>query len=202
MNNEFEYYLIENAGVPSVPLLMNNDAMNPRGEGLITVYSSTYEKVDSPIYLSINPPCPAKPNFNVDFLQHPFSVYSQKIHDVLKPMNIKNYSLLPCIIADKRGEQHKDFWLEHIYNAIPCIDTEKSECRYISFGKTWGSFKKIVLKNELLKDIPPEERLIFRPAETSEFMLYHKSIVDAVMAVKPVNIKFIPVDEWYQGIQF
>ena len=202
MNNEFEYYLIENAGVPSVPLLMNNDDMNPKGNRLSVVYRSTRVVVDSPIYLSINPPYPAKPNFDVDFLQHPFSVYSQKIHDVLIPLNIKDYNLLPCIIVDRKGEEYKEFWLEHIYNAIPCIDTEQSGCRYIAFGKTWGNFKKIVLKNELLEEIPLEDRLIFRPKETSEFMLYHRTIVNAIMAVKPINIKFIPVDKWYQGIQF
>ncbi len=194
MENEFEYYRIIPSGGLSAPLLMNHDEMNPKGEGHNLSYSSKYEEVNSPIYLAINPPCPAKPNFNVDLLTTPHAVYSQKIHDVLMQFDIKDYQLFYSIIIDKKGEEHKDFWLEHVYNRIECIDTEKSECRYIPFGKTWGSFRKIVLKNELLKEIPLEERLIFRPEETYEFVLYHKTIVDAIMAAKPINIRFIPTE--------
>lgn len=202
MDFEFDYYLISSAGVPNVPILMNHDELNSEDFDYDVVYDNSYVEVDFPIYLALNPPYPAKPNFNADLFQTPLAVYSQKIHDILIQFDIKNYQLIPGIIVDRTGEEHTGFWLEHIYNEIACIDTEKSECDYIAFGKTWGHFEKIVLNNELLKEVPLKDRLIIWPAETSEFMLYHKTIVDAIMAVKPINIKFIPVNEWYQGIQF
>lgn len=195
MDSEFDYYLISSTGEPNVPILMNHDELNSEDFDYDVVYDNSYVEVDSPIYLALNPPYPAKPNFNADLFQTPLAVYSQKIHDVLIQFDIKKYQLLPGIIVDRKGEEHKGFWLEHIYNEIPCIDTEKSECDYIPFGKTWGHFEKIVLNNELLKETPLKDRLIIWPAETSEFMLYHKTIVDAIMEVKPINIKFIPIDE-------
>ena len=199
MDYEFDYYLIGEAGEPSVPLLKNNDEVDPKGTKPISFKSPV--ELDSPIYLAINPPYPAKPNFNVDLLILPSAVYSQKIYDVLAPLNIKNYQLLPGIIVDRKGEEHKNFWLEHAYHRISCIDTEKSNGKFNSFTKMWRSFESIVLREELLKEVPLEERLIFRPMETRQFVLYHKSIVDAIMAVKPVNISFMPIVEWHEGVQ-
>jgi hypothetical protein len=43
---------------------------------------------------------------------------------------------------------------------------------------------------------------VYVSKEACKFILYHKSVVDIIMAVNPEGIVFTPVEEWYDGQQF
>ena len=200
MEHNFDYYLINNTGEPNVPLLMCNDDINSRGTDFI--YLDEFAQIEKPVYLALNPPVPPKPNLNVDFLELPSAVFSQKVADVLLSMSIEGYQLVPAIIVDNKKNEHADFWIENAYTCLKCFDDEKSIYEMDDFTETWGEIEKIVFDKEALMKIPLKNRYIFRSEEASEFVFYHKTIVDAIMAAKPINIKFIPIEKWCQGVQF
>jgi hypothetical protein len=58
------------------------------------------------------------------------------------------------------------------------------------------SIDRFTLDKEVLGKIPLEERLIFRLEEDETMKLYHKSIVDAIMAVNPTGVQFTKVEDW------
>ncbi len=193
MENEFEYYLISNTGEPNVPLLMCNDEMNSRGTDFI--YLDEFAQIENPIYLALNPPVPPKPNLNVDYLQLPSAVFSQKVYNLLSSLNISGYQLVPAVIVDNKRKEYEGFWIENAYTCFKCFDDEESIYEIDDFTETWEQVEKLVLDREAIKKIPLKDRYIFRSEELCEFVLYHKTIVDAIMEVNPTGIRFIPVEE-------
>jgi hypothetical protein len=116
-------------------------------------------------------------------------------------MNIKGIQLIPAIITGKNDEIYENYWYIHIINHYSVIDKEKSECKWNTLGKIWV-LNKLVLDEEKLKSIPLNERLVFRMPEYRVESLFHKSVVDAVMATNPEGVVFYNVKEWNSGTPF
>jgi hypothetical protein len=194
MNNEFEYYFIGRANNEQYPLLTEDSDCPP--------YSYEKVRIENPQSMSyrLGKPVPRKPKM-VDFHSSPDSVISKKIFDVLDNMNIKGIQLIPAIITGKNDEIHENYWYIHIINHYSVIDKENSECEWNTLGKIWA-LDKLVLDEEKLKPVPLDERLIFRMQEYSAKTLFHKSVVDAIMATNPEGVVFYNIREWYDGIQF
>ncbi|GHS90140.1 hypothetical protein FACS189487_11490 [Campylobacterota bacterium] len=138
----------------------------------------------------------------VDHLSCDHSVFSKKVYDVLEPLNIKGLQLVPVIITGNKGEEYDNYWVANIYNTIECFDKEKSVYKYSDFLACWERIEKLVLDKEKLSKIPLDERLVFIPKETSQFIVYHKSIVDVILSVNPEGVFFVPVEKWARGQQF
>jgi hypothetical protein len=60
----------------------------------------------------------------------------------------------------------------------------------------------MVINQELMSQVPLEERLMYVSKESSAYVFYHKSIVDLIMSVNPTGVVFVPVEKWYNGIAF
>jgi hypothetical protein len=107
MNNEFEYYLIESDGKYASPLLMNDDEVNSGGTAFLRRYTPIDENVVT--HLVFNPPIPPKPDMT-DYLDlNCRAVFSRKVRDVLKEMNIKDFQLVPAIIKDPKGNEYSEY---------------------------------------------------------------------------------------------
>jgi predicted glycosyltransferase len=78
-------------------------------------------------------------------------------------------------------------------NKIEAMDKEKSEYEY---EFRIYSIYKFVLDREALKKIPLEKRLVFRLREALSRTVFHKSIVDAIMAENPTGVQFRPIENW------
>jgi len=72
-----------------------------------------------------------------------------------------------------------------------CVDLDKSEN---DDGVLWG-LEKLVLDDALIATIPLQQRLIFKMAEDNTF-LFHKSVVERIMATNPINLTFIPSTQY------
>jgi hypothetical protein len=199
--NEFDYYFIESTGGVDVPLLECNDVDK---YALDFLAYDEFAEIVTPVYLCFNEETTKglKTPRMVDFHTLPHTVFSQKVFDVLSPMQLEGVQLVPAIITGNNGEEYKNYWILHTYKQIECFDKEKSIYKIGAFTKRWSCEKKVYLNKEALAEIPLEKRLLFVSKETSRFELYHKSIVDAIMAVNPEGLTFIPVEEWYEGVQF
>ena len=77
------------------------------------------------------------------------------------------------------------------------MDREKSTFDWDDDLSLANPIEKLVLNEELLNSIPLEERLIFRLEENKVFEIYHKSIVDTIMATNPEGIMFTSVADWH-----
>lgn len=187
--NEFEYYLIGSNGDPSSPLL--------RGDDLNTNFLSRTEPVntDLPIKLTFNSPIPRKP-IMMDYHSMPHSVVSKKIYDVLDSLNIYGVEYLPAVVRDsKTDDLHSDYFIIHVCNRISCLDMNKSEYSMSKVLNSVSQIDKLVLDKEILSNIPLEKRLIFLLKEGVSKKIYHKSIVDAIMATNPEGVVFSKIED-------
>jgi hypothetical protein len=194
--NDFEYYLIFAKEIPSSPAIGLTDEMD---EDEIMVEESI--EVDI-VTLEYDEPYPKKPVM-VDF--HDSGVigaFSDKIYDVLAPMKIKGIQLIPATILDPRNNVvYDNYYFLHIYNYLKCLDKNKSIYTPDRVGGV-ASIDKMILDTNVLSKIPLEERLIFRLGEMYTHQLFHKSVVDKIMAANPEGIRFVKVEDFHMGSAF
>ena len=189
--NEFnkEYFRIGRVNNNSYPILAVSN-------GGIYERKRNYVENPEPMEYRIKGTVPAKVSM-VDFHKTPYSVVSQKIHDILAKLNIKGLQLIPATIIGKNDEKFEKYWFLNIYNKISAMDREKSTFDWDDDLSLANPIEKLVLNEKLLSGIPLEERLIFRLEENKVFEIYHKSVVDAIMATNPEGIMFTSVADWH-----
>ena len=136
-------------------------------------------------------PIPSKPVIG-DYFAQPESVISKKIVDILEPMKIKGIQLIPATVKSNKGDIYEDFFYVYIHY-IEAMDKEKTTYE-LDYGMY--SFDSFLLDEKILRNIPLEERLIFKMVEDRTIMLYHCSIVNAIMATNPEGVKFTKVEDW------
>ena len=192
--NEFDYYLIQRDNSFMSPLLRNNDDVNPSG----TMFLRNLERVapETIIHLVFNPPYPPKPDMTDYLFLQCRAVFSEKIYDVLKNINIKDFQLVPSVIKSNKGEEYTGYWIAGVYKEFAFLDKDKSEYSRIDAKGRWGGVEKMVINQEEVSKVSLEERLMYVSKEDPAHVFYHKSIVDLIMSVNPTGIRFISVEEW------
>jgi len=121
-----------------------------------------------------------------DYIGVPDSVVSKRIYDILHPLNIHGIQLLPSAVY-LNGEKYEGYWAIHIWNYIKCIDVEASDVEITMAGVYGG---RIVIDAKRFEKIPLKERLIFRSEEGEMLKIFHKTIVEKILAVKPTGLVF------------
>ena len=187
-----EYYIISRANNNNHPLFEWDQL-----SGMF--YKGRPVEISEPVKLRLGSPVPKKPEM-VDYHSLPESVVSERIKNVLEPMTIVGIQFVPVKVQGKNEGEFFDYWLMHIYKKISCMDRKKSDYKVSESGRI--SVRKLVIDEAVVKDIPLEKRLVFELKEGASLFLVHKSVRDAVMAVNPVGVEFIDVDEWGIGSAF
>lgn len=204
MENEFDYYLIGNSFKGGrVPLLEVDDSVDPSGTDFLDFYNKV--PADYAAHLCFGPPVPSNPSLDVDGLAlgDKCCVFSEKIYNAVYPHHFKGLQFVPAVIRGMKDEKISGFYIANIYRILPSFDQEQSIYKRVNklTGK-WDGIKKIVLDKERLSKIPVEDRLVFVAEEKPAFVLYHKTIVDAIMSTNPEGITVTPVEEWHEGGRF
>lgn len=194
--NEFEYFKIDVNFTKSFPLIVPDEESDHTNEYIGDKFSPYYQKeIPKPKTMEFvfGPPIPRNPVVG-DYLSQPESVVSKKIADVMIPMKIKGIQLIPATVMSNKGDLYEDFYYIHIYNHIEAMDKEKSDFKVNKYGIYFiNSFR---LDEKVLKEIPLKERLVFKLKEKGALKLYHRSVVDAIMATEPEGVQFIRVENW------
>ena len=189
--NEFEYYVIERSGNKAYPLIKTHDDSDITRE-----YMEKKAYIENPelMAFAFKKPYPRKAVIGDYFALR--GVVSQKIADVLLPMNIKGIQLISATVTSNKGELYEGFYYINIYHVIEAMDRDKEKSKYDldEYGVSW--IDRFSLDKEVLKQIPLEERLIFLLKEHCGIKLYHRSVVDAIMAVNPEGVRFVKVEDW------
>jgi hypothetical protein len=192
--NEFEYYLIGRAGDAAYPLLKCDDDSEHTQE---YVYDNKENEIINPqeMEFTFRKPYPRKPVIG-DYFSQTESIVSEKIKNVLEPLKIKGIQLIPATVTSNKGDLYEDYYYIHIYHIIKAMDMDRNNSVYKQLSGGSYSIDRFTLDKEVLGKIPLEERLIFRLEEDETMKLYHKSIVDAIMAVNPTGVQFTKVENW------
>jgi len=194
-NYNEEYYIIG----------MNNNGSQPHldAENGSPDYYHKETVIEKPkkMKFKLGYPIPRKPKM-VDYHPTPYTVISPKIQEIIENFNLKGVQLLPLVIKGKNDELYKDYKLIHIYKIIPALDKGKSDFKWVSNLNIANPIRRLRLKEKVLDEISLEDRLLFRLEENTVFELYHKKIVDAILATNPEGISFTKVSEWNIGSAF
>jgi len=87
---------------------------------------------------------------------------------------------------------NRDYLYINCMPEIKCVDLVNSEYDGVDKSGIFG-LEKLVLDDSLLSVIPLNQRLIFMMKESAR-VLFHKSVVERIMATDPINIIFIPCE--------
>lgn len=193
MNYDNQYYMEMASGNDNYPLLDWNE------DNYDTTEFDRLEpiEVDVLLNLTVGPPEPDHPEF-VDYHSQPDPVFHKRIYDVLEKMNIKGIQLFEAQIWE--GDiTHPDYYIMNVFNVISCLHRDRSK-----YKEDDGDFfiDKLSLDEKVLDKIPENERLICRLRENRGIILWHKKIVESIMAINPKGIRFTRVDQWSIGSAF
>ncbi|MER2497080.1 hypothetical protein ABS858_13360 [Vibrio neptunius] len=98
----------------------------------------------------------------------------------------------PAFIKNSKG--HRDYLFINYLQELKCLDLDKSEYTCVdSFGGVTG-LEKIVIDENFLAETPLNQRLIFMMEESAR-ILFHRTIVERIMATNPINTTFIPCEQ-------
>lgn len=127
-----------------------------------------------------------------DYHYFNYLVFSKKITKILHRLNLPGIEYLPAEITDKKGNIYSNYNIIHICNRIPCMDKERSAWRAPLFDKEKVmAIDILTLDSEKLNAVPLSDRRLFNLSECPAYTLFHKSIVDSILASKPTGLKFV-----------
>jgi hypothetical protein len=187
------YYVAEPENNDNYPMLSWDDPRSrnvARNEEVVTT---------TPVRLRLGAPVPKTPQM-VDFHILPEPVISKKLRDVLEPMKLPLVQMVPVQIVTETGTHH-DYSLFHVRNRLQCLNISMS--RYEANGR--GEIlilEKPVLDERVLGKVPEEDRRVFRPVEYSGLWLFHEKVMRAIMAARPVGLRFFHVRDWSDTVVF
>jgi hypothetical protein len=138
----------------------------------------------------------------VDHHSLPEPVVSTRLKDVLEPLNLYGVQIVPADVR-MRDDTTLRYWLLHLWHEIPCMDRKRSVFKPSSDGVFLLSLDRLVLDEQVLKDIPLEKRLVFL-LEEDTVHLFHGSVVERIMALQPPpeGLRFVPVEQWGDASAF
>lgn len=138
-----------------------------------------------------------------DYHLYDYIVFSEKIVDVLKEINPYKIEFLEAELTDKRGNTNYDYYVMHVCNRVQCFVKEKSAWTPPAFDPNEVmSIDIMTIDMDKLEKIPLEQRLIFDLEECFAYTLFHESVVDAILATEPTNIRFVSVNAWHSNINW
>ncbi|MFP2927219.1 imm11 family protein [Pyxidicoccus sp. 3LG] len=188
-----EYFVVMRAGPSSYPLVEWDEFSG-------SFYKGVFAPVSRPIRLRLGAPVPRAPVM-VDYHSLPDPVVSERLKDVLEPLDLHGVQLVPADVKVTPDDVRR-YWMMHVYNEITCIDRQRS---LLSIDEDDGDvlgIKKLVLDEEVLRGIPLEKRRVFALAESVSTILFHQSVMEPVMALKPEGVRFLRADLWNDGAGF
>ena len=190
-----QYYILECENNDNYPLLEWDDDRNDSDGGELADMEPLV--VDDTINLILGEPIPDNPVL-VDYHYLPPDVFSDKVANVLAAMKLYQTQLFPARIHHA-GKVTAGYQILHVYNEIQCMHMERSiyRKRTVSYA-----VEKLSLNEEVLSSIEESQRFVFLLEESPDKKLYHQKVVDSIMQVNPVGLRFIRLDEWDIGSAF
>jgi len=196
MENNSEYFILKRENNKNYPLLVAEENVD------YEYCKDIIENIENiKIEYSLRKPIPKKPEF-VDYHPSPKSIISEKIKEMLLDFKLEKVQFIPAIIYGKNDEIYDNYFYFHIYNYIEVLDKENSKYEWLETANVASPIEKLVLRKDVLYQIPLEKRLIFRLKENHTFEIFHKKVVDKILEINPSGLRFIKVEDWNISVPF
>ena len=133
-----------------------------------------------------------------DFHSQPLPVYSQRAKEIIEQFSLKGNQLFPITITHK-DNKFKNYFILHCHHRVRAMHKERSK-----FQKEGLMYfiDSLSLDENILDEIPEEERMIFGLKEKAAMILYHEKIVKALEAAEVTGVRFVKVKDWNVGSAF
>lgn len=157
-------------------------------------------QVEEPVKLKLGEPVPPQPVM-ADFHSLPAPVVSTRLKEAFEAAALHGVQLVPADV--QVGDSVLRYWLLHMWRRLACMDRVRSRFEFDEDGDLLLSLDKLFLDESVLGEVPLEERLAFRLAE-SVVHVFHRTVVERVLALSPPpeGLRFIPVAEWGDSSAF
>lgn len=186
-----EYFVLMRSGSPEFPLLEWDGSYGGFGK-LLPV------NLTQPVRLRLGEPVPRQPRM-VDYHSLPEPVVSERLKKALEAMSLPSIQFVPADVMAP-GQGILRYWIVHVYREVACLDRGRSVVSATPRG-TLSGVGRLVLAESVLREIPLEERLVFLLAEYP-VLLFHESIKQRVLALRPEGLRFVPVAQWSDATGF
>lgn len=133
-----------------------------------------------------------------DYLRAPEALLSPRLGQVLAALDIHGVQLVPAQVRDPASPEAppQPYLLLNVTNLLECIDRQSSVLDTSSNGDLIWSIERLVLREDVLERVAPEQRRVFQLAEDSNVILVHQSVRDALLAAGPSGIRFHAAYGW------
>lgn len=123
-------------------------------------------------------------------------LFSKRVKEVLELFDY--FPAVQCVESaiTFKDQIFEEYYYLNILNYISCVDTNHSIFDTKRRTGKIGTFDKLVLLEDTLNNKSLPQRLIFRLEEAASVVLFHESVVEAVMKIEPTGLKFYHVDKW------
>jgi len=135
-----------------------------------------------------------------DYLVTPYPIVSEKIKNIILELNLDHVQLEPATIYIN-DLSHNGYYLLNSNNFIDAIDEKNSEIERRSTGAILD-IEKLSLNDELLSQLNPNERSIFRIPQKPSIYIFCATLVEAINNTCPSGVTFIEAEKWYSTIMF
>jgi len=191
---EYDYYVIDRAEDQAYPLISELDGSIHTSE---YIYNHNKKRIKKPRQMQFvfGKPVPRKPIIG-DYFSQPESIVSARVKRVLESFHLKGVQFVPAVIYGNNNEILDNYYYIHILKQIRAMDMDKSDYKRDANDESFFYIDSLELDKYILKKIPLEKRLVFKLEENLTLNLYHRSVMEAIMAIDPVGVKFMKVAKW------
>lgn len=121
-------------------------------------------------------------------------VVSARVKEAFEELGLVKTQFVPASIRDEQNNIHEGYYAMHMHNSINCADLKYSDWTPSSANPNEvQSIHKLVLDNAVLDTVPLEGRLAIMIGETHNCGIYHRSVVDHILKLRPQGIRFYPI---------
>jgi len=103
---------------------------------------------------------------------------------------------LQCTRGEVFENLKSDYYYLHYLYSIECMDLKKSEALVSKNDGRIIDFEKLILNEEVLNNIPEEERLIFWLREDPMTCIVHQKFVDVYNEAGLKGARFVPIEQY------
>jgi len=196
MKYDEQYYILGEGSVASldynteksIPLRAKFSQRNP-----IDFDGTLYAKV----YCYGNDP--KKEKFNIgNYFNDPRPTMIHPLREILEKLNLFKIQFFPIVI-EHLEDKYEGFHLMHCYNFISALHRERSK---YDMGEGLCFIDSLSLDENVLDQIPEEERLVFCLGERTTMYIVHEKFVNAVRESEIDGMYFTKVKDWGIGDAF
>ena len=190
MNYDEQYYILSEGNVAS--LEFNENKTIPKRARF-----SQLNRIDFEGTLYAYVYCfgsdPKKEKFNMgNFFDSPCPTMIMPYREILEKFNLYKVQFFPVVI-EHLEENFEGFHLMHCYNYISAMHRERSK---YDMDDGLCFIDSLSLDENILDQIPEEERLVFRLDERSMMYMVHEKVVNAVKESGIDGMYFTNVKDW------